>query len=114
MCPGIRDELHHREWPGRRDDLRRPCSSRRGDVMRRGARLVLVVAIAIAVVFALTACAQGDPTVSPGYVSGDGTVTVFDPPGDIVELTGEDFAGNQVDVSAFRGTVVLLNTWYAS
>lgn len=83
--------------------------------MRRGARVVLLVAILVAVVLALTSCMPEDAAQSPGYVSGDGTVTILN--GDdapIVELTGTSFDGQAVDVADYRGHVVLINTWYAS
>ncbi len=82
--------------------------------MRRGARLILLLAIVAAIVLALAACAPGDAADSPGYVSGDGTVTVFDEPGAPLELSGTSYSGAQVDVASYRGQVVLLNTWYAS
>lgn len=83
--------------------------------MRRGARLVVMLAIATAIVLALVACAPGDPSISPGYVSGDGTVTVLSD-ADVrqVDLAGQSFDGEYVDVADFRGQVVIINTWYAS
>ncbi|GIG30077.1 TlpA family protein disulfide reductase [Cellulomonas marina] len=51
-----------------------------------------------------------------GYVSGDGSVTVWaadERPGP-VELAGTDYAGATQDVGAWRGDVVVLNTWYAA
>lgn len=76
---------------------------------------------ALAVVLALGACAPGDgnapdDVVGQGYESGDGTSKVW-AAGDRsepVELAGTDFAGQVQDVSAWRGDVVVLNTWYAS
>ncbi|MCL3863057.1 TlpA disulfide reductase family protein [Actinotalea sp. K2] len=50
-----------------------------------------------------------------GYVSGDRSVTTWEA-GDRtgpVEIVGTDFAGEPVDVSDWRGDVVVLNTWYA-
>ncbi len=82
--------------------------------MRRGARLIILLAVVVAIVLALVACAPGDAADSPGYVSGDGTVTQFDSPGAPLELTGTSFTGEPVDVAEYRGMVVLVNTWYAS
>lgn len=84
--------------------------------MKRSARLVLLAAILIAVVLWLTACAPGDASESPGYVSGDGTVTEWaqGERGEVLELTGTSFDGEPVDIADHRGQVVLLNTWYAS
>ncbi|WP_084105177.1 TlpA disulfide reductase family protein [Demequina sp. NBRC 110056] len=84
--------------------------------MRRGARLVVFAAIVIAVVLWLVACAPGDAAQSPGYVSGDGTVTEWavGERGEPVELTGTSFEDEPVDVADFRGQAVLLNTWYAA
>lgn len=84
--------------------------------MKRGARLVLLLAVVAAIVFTLASCAPGDAVESPRYVSGDGTVTIFteaEHP-EPLELTGTSFAGETVDVADFRGQAVLLNTWYAS
>lgn len=80
-----------------------------------------LVALAAAVVLALTACSPSvdggwtDSGESAGYVSGDSSVTIWEPherkgP---VEITGTDYAGDPVDVTAWRGDVVVLNTWYA-
>ena len=84
--------------------------------MRRGARLVLLLAIAVAIVLTLTSCAPEDAQTSPGYVSGDGTVTILDSTEQarVVELTGTSYAGDAVNVADYRGQVVVLNTWYAS
>ncbi|SEJ13213.1 TlpA family protein disulfide reductase [Demequina mangrovi] len=81
--------------------------------MRPAARLAILIAVVLALVLTLAACAPGDPVESPGYVSGDGTVTVFDE-GAEVALAGTSFAGDAVDVAEYRGQVVLINTWYAS
>ncbi|QTE29147.1 TlpA family protein disulfide reductase [Pengzhenrongella sicca] len=51
-----------------------------------------------------------------GYQSGDGTTRTWPVAdrGEPVELAGTDFAGAAVDVAAWRGDVVVLNTWYAA
>ena len=84
--------------------------------MRRSARLVILFAVIAAVVFALAGCTPGDVVESPGYVSGDGTVTIFtetEQP-DVLTLAGTTFAGDAIDVADFSGQVVIINTWYAS
>lgn len=84
--------------------------------MRRSARLILLVAIAAAVVLTLVSCTPPDAVSSPGYVSGDGTVTEWaegSRPGPL-DLTGVDFDGNPVDLSAYEGEVVFITTWYAA
>lgn len=81
--------------------------------MKPIARWIIVGAMLAAIVLALVACAPGDAADSPGYVSGDGTVTVFSDPQPLT-LTGTSFAGEPVDIADFRGQVVLINTWYAA
>ncbi|OJV60460.1 MAG: redoxin [Cellulomonas sp. 73-145] len=54
--------------------------------------------------------------VDQGYRSGDGSTTTW-PVGQRkgpVTLSGTDYSGATQDVSAWRGDVVLLNTWYAA
>lgn len=84
--------------------------------MRRSARVVVFAAIAIALLLWLVACAPGDAAESPGYVSGDGTVTEWaeGERGEVMDLTGTSFEGDPVDLADYRGQVVLINTWYAS
>lgn len=84
--------------------------------MKRSARMIVLAAIVIAMVLWLAACAPGDAAESPGYVSGDGTVTEWAEAerGEPVELAGTDFEGDSVAVADYAGQVVLLNTWYAS
>jgi len=84
--------------------------------MRRGARLVVLAAIVVAIVLTLVSCAPGSPADSPGYVSGDGAVTEWGPgkrPGPL-ELTGTSYDGSQVSLADYRGEVVVLTTWYAA
>lgn len=81
--------------------------------MRPAARLAILAAIVLAIVLTLVACTPPDAAQSPGYVSGDGTVTILDA-GQQVELSGTSFAGEAVDVADYAGQVVLINTWYAS
>jgi len=82
----------------------------------RRARLAVLLAVVVAIVLWLTACAPPDADTSPGYVSGDGAVTewpVGERPGP-VELTGTGLDGAAIDVNDFRGEVVIVTTWYAS
>ncbi|MDO8106492.1 TlpA disulfide reductase family protein [Isoptericola sp. b441] len=87
---------------------------------RRPLRAALAAVVAVATL-ALAACsgqAQGYAAdgEKAGYVSGDKSVTTWDPghrPGPI-ELTGTSFAGDPIDVASWRGDVVLVNTWYAN
>jgi peroxiredoxin len=81
-----------------------------------------VAAVAVGAVLALAACSSGGGSGSEadvadqGYVSGDGSFTqwaVADRQGP-VEIAGTDYAGDAVDVAAWRGDVVVLNTWYAA
>ena len=74
----------------------------------------------------LTACAASE-TSNPdeasseevsnsGYVSGDGTVTIWKASerNEPVELAGETFDEDQVDLADWHGSVVVLNFWYAA
>ena len=81
--------------------------------MRPIARWIIGGALVLAIVLWLVGCTPGDAVDSPGYVSGDGTVTIFDD-GTALTLTGTSFAGDPVDTSDFKGQVVLINTWYAT
>lgn len=51
-----------------------------------------------------------------GYQSGDGSVRTWAVAerGEALQLTGSDYTGADVDVSAWRGDVVVLNTWFAA
>lgn len=82
--------------------------------MKPIARWILAAAIVIALVLWLAGCAPGQAQDSPGYVSGDGTVTIFDDATEPVTLTGTSFAGEEVNIADFAGQVVLINTWYAA
>lgn len=82
-----------------------------------------LVAVALAAALALAGC-TGTTTPEPsgsapragfGYTSPDGTVRAWDVAerGEPLELSGTDFDGEEIDVAAHRGELVLLNTWYA-
>lgn len=70
----------------------------------------------------LSGCAQESGATSPddvvgqGFVSGDGSVKTWDVNDrkDPVDLSGTDFEGDAVDITQWRGDVVVINTWYAS
>ena len=88
---------------------------------RRAARSTWGVVV-VAALAATAACAPGvddgrtEDGGEAGYISGDQSVTLWEA-GDRsgpVEITGTDFAGSAVDVTAWQGDVVVLNTWYAA
>jgi len=90
-----------------------------------GSRLRAAVAVAAVLSAGLalggcSAASTGDGRTASGeqagYVSGDGSTRTWAPDdrGDPVELAGTDFTGAAVDVAAWRGDVVVLNTWYAA
>ena len=81
--------------------------------MRPIARWIVAGALLIAVLLWLVGCAPGEAADSPGYVSGNGTVTIFKD-GSELKVTGTSFQGEAVDTSDYVGQVVLINTWYAS
>ena len=78
--------------------------------------------VGTALVLTLAGCSSDvgggltDDGEQAGYVSSDLSVTTWDV-GDRtgpVEVSGTDFTGEAVDVTAWRGDVVVLNTWYAA
>lgn len=84
--------------------------------MTRRSRLAVLLAVVVAMVLWLVACAPPDADTSPGYVSGDGAVTewsVGERPGPL-DLNGTGIDGSALDVNDFRGEVVIVTTWYAS
>jgi peroxiredoxin len=90
---------------------------------RARSRAAAVPALALAAALALAGCAaesgatsSDDDVVGQGYVSGDGSVRTWEPDdrGEPVALTGTDYEGEAVDTAAWRGDVVVLNTWYAA
>lgn len=61
--------------------------------------------------------AQGSTdVVDQGYQSGDGSTRTWVEAerSEPVEIIGTDFEGSPQDVTAWRGDVVVLNTWYAA
>jgi peroxiredoxin len=82
----------------------------------RGAALTLAVTLGL-----LGACTSeetnaSDDVAGQGYESGDGSAKVWAAAdrSEPVALAGTDFAGTVQDVAAWRGDVVVLNTWYAA
>lgn len=83
-------------------------------------------ALPVLAALALAALAACSPTVTggwtesgdrTGYVSAGSGVTIWTDAADRrgpVEITGTDYAGEPVDTTAWRGDVVVLNTWYAA
>ncbi|SNU01976.1 Thiol-disulfide isomerase or thioredoxin [Ruaniaceae bacterium KH17] len=74
---------------------------------------ILVVALLMVTV---TACTP--PTTDSGgagYTAGDGSYTTWDVAdrGEAVELAGETFQGDAVDLADFQGELVVINFWYA-
>lgn len=87
--------------------------------MSRRRSLALAAALAAAAL-TLVGCTPDAGTSSqvanPGYVSGDGSTRQWAPAerGEPVTLTGTDYAGEPVDTGAWRGDVVVVNTWFAA
>ncbi len=75
---------------------------------------------AAGLVVLLAACSSSPgaagPSADTGYRSGDGATQTWPVGSRIgpVELTGTDADGATQDVAAWRGDVVLVNTWYAA
>ncbi len=86
----------------------------------RSRRRVWTGIVALATGLVLVCCAQSsgnaDDVVDQGYQSGDGSVRQWAQAdrGAAVTLTGTDFSGDPVDTSEWRGSVVVVNTWYAA
>ena len=94
--------------------------SARGGTPAR-ARAAGLAGVLAALLVLLAGCAglgpgSGPGVANPGYVSGDGTVTQWDVEnrGDPVRLVGTTYDGADVDLSGWRGDVVVVNFWYAA
>lgn len=80
---------------------------------------ILVAAIATIILVGCSTTAPTQPTsnddVDAGYVSGDGSVRQWEPDerGDPVELAGVSMEDEDLDITQWRGDVVVLNFWYA-
>ena len=84
-------------------------------------RAVALAGVLVAVLGLLAGCGgpglgSGQGLANPGYVSGDGTVTQWDVEnrGEPVRLVGTTYDGTEVDLSGWRGDVVVVNFWYAA
>jgi thiol-disulfide isomerase/thioredoxin len=66
-------------------------------------------------VFALTGCSALGSTGDKGYISGDGQIVQYHPADrdDPVELTGTSLEDTPLDVTDYRGKVVVLVVWAA-
>ena len=86
----------------------------------RAAALVgaLTVALAVGGCSTTTVHKNADPAdvVNQGYVSGDGSTKTWPVSArkGPLALAGTTYEGAKVDVTAWRGHVVVLNTWYAN
>ena len=82
--------------------------------LRRGLAALALTAVALA------GCTAGDQTATDttgaGYQAGDGSWTTWDAGERTgpVELVGATYDGEEVDLSDWRGDVVVLNFWYAA
>ncbi len=70
-------------------------------------------ALTLVLALVLSGCASTGSTDGQGYISGDGSIARIDPAerGKPLELSGEDLAGDPLDVADLRGTVTVLNIW---
>ncbi|MHA7132076.1 TlpA family protein disulfide reductase [Oerskovia turbata] len=104
--------------PFRARRTRTPAPGRRSP----GTAALGAAAAAVSLALVLAGCAQESGSTSPddvvgqGFVSGDGSVKTWDVSDrdEPVELTGTDYEGQAVDISQWRGDIVLINTWYAA
>lgn len=91
-------------------------------MMNERIRRILTVAATAFAALGLAAC-TGTATPAPtstndtdsGYVSGDGSVQQWSPEEreEPVELAGESMTGDPLDLEDWRGSVVVVNFWYA-
>jgi len=96
--------------------MNRPLSLTRKQFLVPTLRLLLAMSAAAV---ALTACsnkhavANGPQSGDQGYVSGDGTVQIYDPDSRAAapSIAGESLSGGVVNVRDFTGRVVVLNIW---
>ena len=78
-------------------------------------RLALIVAALAVTAGTATACTEANGTNGKDYVAGDGVVIEIPPDerGEPVELSGETLTGDQVDLADRRGSVAVVNVWWA-
>jgi thiol-disulfide isomerase/thioredoxin len=81
--------------------------------MARSPRTSLAVLGALLASLLLAGCNSLGGTGDKGFVTGDGTVTELaaSERGDPVELTGDDLAGDPVDLTSMHGTPVVVVVW---
>ncbi|MFC4554483.1 TlpA family protein disulfide reductase [Georgenia faecalis] len=84
---------------------------------RRGASLLLAALLALGgCSTAGSGTTTGPEIEGAGYEAGDGSWTAWEPDErtEPVDLAGTTFAGESLDVAAWRGDVVVVNFWYAA
>jgi peroxiredoxin len=81
-----------------------------------GAALVVLLAACSATPAGSGGSSTPGTSTDKGYTSADGTTKVWatDARTGPVQLSGTDTAGAKQDVAAWRGDVVVVNTWYAA
>src|SRR5262245_26748737 len=79
----------------------------------RGRRLSQVVAALAVTAAVATGCTDAKGTNGKDYVSGDGRVIQISEGdrGEPVDVAGETLDGGQLDLTALRGSVVVVNIW---
>ncbi len=79
-------------------------------MMLRRASLVIISCLVLA------ACVPAEEFDNPGFVSGDGTVTEWpvEARTQALSLVGTSYTGDAIDVTDYRGQVVIVTTWYAA
>lgn len=83
-------------------------------------RALLGATLALPASVALAACGDSDTSDryqgDAGYVSGDGVTTEIPPAdrGEPIEFSGTTFDGEEFSTADTRGSVLVINVWYAS
>jgi thiol-disulfide isomerase/thioredoxin len=75
----------------------------------------LLLPLLLAALLAVSGCSGLSGTNQGGYITGDGTTTVWSPDdrGTPVELTGRTLDGQTVDLADLRGKPVVVNVWWS-
>ncbi|HLS73739.1 MAG TPA: TlpA disulfide reductase family protein [Actinomycetaceae bacterium] len=88
---------------------------------RRAPLRRVLAAAALATVVALSGCAAtadagAEQDSGAGYVAGDGSLATWEPEqrDGAIDLLGQTYDGEQVDLGQWRGEVVVVNFWYAA
>jgi peroxiredoxin len=83
--------------------------------LRRTSRRVLAGTCALTLAASLGACttSSGESVGVNGYITGKGVVTTIKPAErkDVPELSGDALGGGSIDVSDYRGQIVVVNVW---